>query len=261
MLDGFDGHQPPKLLWSAPLYDPSWSAAQSRSEIAIAGLTTSDFVFSQVGSVLRCADAVGGNLVWERRNVPTSFLLQGDEDYVLAVARSEPNDPSGLVLRTATGAEVLAGSFNIPGPLPSEWKGRRVFLANSGPVQLSLSLMDIVPRARPVWSKTYSMPAWTTAVDEEEFAVLDSKGMVHVHAFETGNRITEAEIERPGSAPQVTVRRVGRRYHHLKPRKRDAFPRLSRCTASTSHWKNLGDRPRDGKDRLDNLDARVADSG
>jgi PQQ-like domain len=212
VLDGFDGHQPPKLLWSAPLYDPSWSLAQSRSEIGIAGLITNDFVFSQVGSVLRCADAVAGNLVWERRNVPTSVLLQGDEDYVLAVARGEPNDPSGLVLSTATGTEVLSGSFNIPGPLPNEWKGRRVFLASPGPVQLSLSLMDLVPRARPVWSKTYSMPAWTTAVDDEEFAIVDSKGMVHVHSFETGNRIIEAEIERPGSPSQVTVRRLGRRY-------------------------------------------------
>jgi outer membrane protein assembly factor BamB len=212
VLDGFDGRQPPKLLWSAPLYDPTWTPAQSRSEIGIAGLMTNDFVFSQVGSVLRCADAVGGNLVWERRNVPTSFLLQGDEDYILAVSRSEPNDLSGLVLRTATAAEVLSGSFNIPGPLPNEWKGRRVFLSNSGPAQLSLSLIDLVPRPRAEWSKTYPMLSWETAIDDEEFAVVDSKGMVHMHSFETGNRIAEAEIERPGSPSQVAVRRVGRRY-------------------------------------------------
>jgi outer membrane protein assembly factor BamB/predicted negative regulator of RcsB-dependent stress response len=224
VLDGFDGHSPPKLLWTAPLYDPSWTLAQSRSEISIAGLMTNDFVFSQIGSVLRCADAVGGNLVWERRNVPTSFLLQGDEDYVLAVARGEPNDLSGLVLRTATGTEVLSGSFNIPGPLPNEWKGRRVLLTSAGPVHLSLSMMEIVPRARPAWSKTYAMPAWTTAIDDEEFAVVDSKGMVHVHSFESGNRIVEAEIERPGSPSQVMVRRVGRRYIILSQGSGVRFP-------------------------------------
>src|SRR6202034_3332469 len=134
-------------------------------------------------------------------NVPTSFLLQGDEECVLAVSKSEPNDPSGLALRTDTGAEILAGSFNISGPLPNEWKGRRVLMTNAGPIQLTLSMMEIAPRPKTVWSKSYPMPAWTTAVDDEEFAVLDSKGMVHVHSFETGNRIIETEIERPGSPP------------------------------------------------------------
>lgn len=212
VLDGFDGHAPPKLLWSAPLYDPSWTLAQSRSEIGIAGLMTTDFVFSQVGSVLRCADAVSGSLVWERRNVSTSFLLQGDEDYVLAISRGELNDPSGLVLRTATGAEVLSGSFNIPAPVPSEWKGRRVMMTNGGPLHLSLTLMDVVPRTRPAWSKTYAMPSWTTPIDDEEFAVVNSKGTVRVLSFETGNRIVETEIDRGGSPSQVMVRRVGRRY-------------------------------------------------
>ena len=40
VLDGFDGHSAPKPLWTAPLYDPSWTLAQSRSEIALAGLMT-----------------------------------------------------------------------------------------------------------------------------------------------------------------------------------------------------------------------------
>jgi outer membrane protein assembly factor BamB len=229
ILDGFDGRSPPKLLWTAPLYDPSWSLAQTRSEIGIGGLMTNDFVFSQVGSVLRCADAIGGNLIWERRSVATSVLLQGDEDYVVAVNRSEPNDPSGLVLRTATGSEVLSGSFNIAGATPNEWKGRRVLMTNAGqpapgPTPFSLSLMDIVPRAKPVWTKNYALPPWTTPIDDEEFAVLDAKGMVHVYSFETGNQIVEAEIERPGSPSQVMVRRVGRRYIILSHGSVGRFP-------------------------------------
>ena len=172
---------------------------------------TDDSVFYQVGSVLRCADAVTGEVVWERRNVPSSYVLQGDEDYVVALARSERNDPSGLVLQTATGAEVLSGPFGVAGPLSNEWTGRRVLVTTPGPSHLSLSLLDLAQRGKPVWSRSYRMPAWTTPIDDEEFAVLDSRGM-HIHSFESGAPIVEAAIERPGSPSQVLVRRVGRRY-------------------------------------------------
>jgi hypothetical protein len=84
--------------------------------------------------------------------------------------------------------------------------------------------VEIVPRARPVWSKSYGMPAWPAPVDDEEFAVVDSKGMIHVHSFETGNRIVEAEIERPGSPSQVLVRRVGRHYIILSQGSQVRFP-------------------------------------
>jgi outer membrane protein assembly factor BamB len=212
VLDGFDGHAPPKLLWAGALYNPNWTLAQTRSEFGLAGLITDDFVFYQVGSILRCADVVSGNVVWERRNVPTSFILQGDEDYLVALARSEPNDPSGLVLHTATGAEVIAGSFGVAGPLSNEWRGRRVLATAAGPSFLSLSLLDLVQRAKPVWTRSYRMPAWTAPIDDEEFAVLDARGMLHVHSFETGALIVESSIDRSGSPSQVLVRHVGTRY-------------------------------------------------
>ncbi|HEX4072652.1 MAG TPA: hypothetical protein VHX68_15835, partial [Planctomycetaceae bacterium] len=46
----------------------------------------------------------------------------------------------------------------------------------------------------------------------EEFAVLDARGMLHVHSFETGAPIVESAIDRPGSPSQVLVRRIGSRY-------------------------------------------------
>ena len=48
--------------------------------------------------------------------------------------------------------------------------------------------------------------------------------MVHVHSFETGHRIIEAEIERPGSPSQVIVRRLGRRYIILSQGSAVRFP-------------------------------------
>jgi hypothetical protein len=48
--------------------------------------------------------------------------------------------------------------------------------------------------------------------------------MVHVHSYESGNRLVEAEIERPGSPSQVMVRRVGRRYIILSQGSRVRFP-------------------------------------
>jgi outer membrane protein assembly factor BamB len=212
VFDGFEGHAPPRLLWTGALYDPRWSLAQNRSEIGLAGLMTDDFVFYQVGSVLRCADVVTGEVVWERRNVPPSYMLQGEEDYLVALARSERNDPSGLVLRTATGEKVLSGFFGVAGPQSTEWKGRHVLMTTTGPSHLSLSLLDLVQRGKPAWSRSYPMPAWTTPIDDEEFAVLDSQGMLHICSFESGVPIVETTIDRPGSVSQVLVRRVGRRY-------------------------------------------------
>jgi outer membrane protein assembly factor BamB len=212
VLDAFDGHGPPKFLWGGALYNPNWTLAQTRSEFGLAGLITDDFVFYQVGSILRCADVVSGNVIWERRNVPTSYVLQGDEDYLVALARSEPNDPSGLVLRTATGVEVVSGSFGVARPLSNEWKGRRVLATTHGPSYLSISLLDLVQRGKPAWTRSYRWPAWTTPVDDEEFGVLDSRGKLHIHSFDTGALVVEAAIDRLGSPSQVLVRRVGPRY-------------------------------------------------
>ena len=95
-------------------YNPAWNLSQSRSEIGAAGLMTDDFVFYQVGSALRCADSITGNLVWERRNVRSSYSLQGDAQYLVAVARNDPNDPAGLILRTDTGSEIFPASSVLP---------------------------------------------------------------------------------------------------------------------------------------------------
>ena len=96
VLDGFDGHAPPKLLWAGALYNPNWSLAQTRSEFGLAGLITDDFVFYQVGSILRCADAVSGNVVWERRNVATSYCSargRGLSDRTCAKRTERPVGP------------------------------------------------------------------------------------------------------------------------------------------------------------------------
>jgi outer membrane protein assembly factor BamB len=212
VLDAFEGNSPPRLLWTRSLFDPHASAGQNRSEIGIAGLITDDFVFYQIGSILRCADSISGNVVWERRSVPSSYVLQGDDDFVIAISRSEPNEPSGLVLRTATGAEVLSGAFGIAGPLSNDWKGRRVFTTAVGPSHLSLAILDLVQRGKTVWSRSYPVPAWTTPIDDEEFAVFDSRGMLHIHSYETGAAVMETAIQGPGAPQQVAVRRVGNRY-------------------------------------------------
>ena len=97
--------------------------------------------------MLRCADAVSGNLIWERRNVPTSFLLQGDEEYVLAVAKSDPNDPSGLVLAHRHRRRNPFRLFqHSPVRFQMSGRGRRVLMTNAGPIQLTLSMMEIAPR-------------------------------------------------------------------------------------------------------------------
>ena len=87
------------------------------------------------------------------------------------------------------------------------------------------------------------------------------KGMVHVHSFETGNRIIEAEIERPGSPSQVIVRRLGRRYIILSQGSAVRFPGFRDVPHAHPNGKIWAIDRETGKDRLDNFDARVADSG
>jgi len=212
MLDAFDGNAPPRVLWTRSLYDHNWSpAAQSRSEIGLMGLFTGDFVFYQFGAALCCADAVTGRVLWERRNLPFRYFLRGDRDYVVALNRDEPNDPYGVVMRSDTGAEVFSGAFNIPGPLLGEWSGRRVLTTNIQPPDLVMTLLDAVER-KVAWTRRYPMPAWHLPIDEEAFAVLDSKFKLHIHALETGALLVEAQLDRSLNGPQVNIRRLGRRY-------------------------------------------------
>ena len=200
-------------LWTGALYDPGWTLAQSRSEIGVAGLMTNDFVFYQVGSVLRCADAVTGNLVWERRNVPSSYCFRETRNtWSRWPAASRTIPPAWCCARPPV-TEVLSGLFGVAGPLSNEWKGRRVLMTTSGPSHLSLSLLDLVQRGKArLEPQLPDAGLATTPIDDEEFAVLDSRGVLHIHSFETGRRSSKRTIERPGSPSQVLVRRVGRRY-------------------------------------------------
>ena len=63
------------------------------------------------------------------------------------------------MLHTATGGGVIAGSFGMAGPLSNEWRGRRVLATAAGPSLLSLTLLDPARSAKPVWTRTYRMPA------------------------------------------------------------------------------------------------------
>jgi outer membrane protein assembly factor BamB len=213
VLDGFDGARPPQVLWSRLLYDPLWSpSAQARSEIGLTGLMTKDCMFYQFGSALCCADLLTGQTVWERRSIALNYSLEGDDDYVIALNRTEPNDPSGSIVESRSGA---VRQFQIRGPLMGEWRGRRVLTTAFTPQELTRSLYDVVSD-RVNWNQNYSMPAWPVAIDDQEFAVLDADRKLHVHSVVTGAQLFEAQLDRGLSAPQVVVRRVGNRYVVLR---------------------------------------------
>jgi outer membrane protein assembly factor BamB len=213
VLDAFDGARPPQILWYRDLYDPLWSAAaQARSEIGLTGLMTNDCIFYQFGSALCAADLLTGRTIWERRSIPFSYSLEGDDDHVIALKRTEPNDPSGWIVETRSGA---ARSFEVRGPLMGEWRGRRLLTTVFTPQELMRSLHDPVSN-QVDWNHVYAMPAWPLAIDEEEFAVLDSDRKLHVHSAVTGAQLFETQLDRGLSAPQLVVRRVGNRYVVLR---------------------------------------------
>ena len=212
LLDGFDGTQPPRILWFKELFDPHWTASnQMRSEIGLIGLMAGDRVFYQIGSALCAADIVTGRTIWERRNFPYPYSLEGDAEYVLALCRYEPNDPKGLVLQSASGTQVFEGPFGVQGPLLGDWHGRRVLTTGYTPREVTRSLVD--PVARKVdWSCSYPLPAWPIAIDDDEFAVLDSDRTLHVHSAATGEEVFKFTFDNRLNSPQLGVRRLGNRY-------------------------------------------------
>jgi hypothetical protein len=212
VLDGVDGTQPPPIVWSRALFDPHWSAAnQMRTEIGLTGLMTDDCIYYQVGSALCAADLVTGRTIWERRNIPFPYSLLGDQDYVIAVSRTEPTEPFGLVLHAASGAQDFYGPFGVRGPLTGEWHGRRALTSVFTPRRLTRTMTDLVAR-KVEWSRDYSMPAWPIPIDDEEFAVLDSGHKLHIYSSATGAQSLETELDQSLNSPQLAVRRVGKRY-------------------------------------------------
>jgi outer membrane protein assembly factor BamB len=215
LLDGFDGKEPPRVLWSRGLVDPHWSAAnQMRSEMALIGLTTDDRVFYQLGSALCAADIVTGQTVWERRNIVFPYQLEGDREYVIAVSRNEPMDPSGMVLRAASGAVVSNDSFGVPGPLVGDWHGRRVLTASFTTRELTRSLVDLVAR-KVEWTQSYPLPSYPISIDDDEFAVLEGHTL-HIHSTATGEELMKTTFDSSLNSPQLAVRRLGNRYIVLR---------------------------------------------
>ncbi len=213
VLDAFDGSEPPRILWTRDLFDPHWSATnQMRTEMGLIGLLTDDRVYYQIGSALRGADVVTGRTIWERRSISFPYTLEGDQDYVIALDRSEPNDPSGLVLRGDSGVDVFNGSFGLRGPLGGgDWHGRRVARTLYTPRQVAHTMIDLVAR-KVEWSRSYSLPAWPLAIDDQEFAILDSGLTLHVHSTETGDQLFETTFDHDLNSPQLGVHRLGNRY-------------------------------------------------
>jgi outer membrane protein assembly factor BamB len=204
VLDAFNGTQPPRLLWTRELFDPKWStAAQMRAE-GLAGLLTADCAFYQIGSTISCSDSITGRVLWERRGIPLTYTLQGDDDYVIALNRNEPIDPSGSIFRSISGEEVFSGAFGLPGPLSDTWKGRRVLTMTSQPGQLTISLLDPVLH-RHVWQKSYPVLSWSAPISSDEFVVLDPERRLHFHSIETGVELASTPLDHATSPLHVRI--------------------------------------------------------
>ncbi len=184
--------------------------------MGLIGLMTDDRVYYQIGSALCAADAVTGRTIWERRSISFPYSLEGDQDYVIALSRNEPNDPFGLVLEGRSGKQIFSGGFGMRGPLAAgDWHGHRVAMTLFTPRQVTRSMTDLVAK-KVDWSRSYSLPAWPFAIDDQEFAVLDSGRTLHVHSSATGNQLSETPLGHSLNSPQLGVRRLGSRYIVLR---------------------------------------------
>jgi len=191
LLSDADG---PRILWKRPLVEMTTLGTRQRVRLmaALTGPVTGEFVCFQVDSVLRAADLLTGEILWERRNIPTGSRIFGDDDFVF-VSSAQRNDESSVVLRAADGADLAARPLPVAG-VPFWNRGRNVLAWTNLPQQNVLSLTDAFT-GRVVWQREFTNRTSYARVGEDELAVFEPEGRFAVLGLDDGHSRIEASIE------------------------------------------------------------------
>ncbi|MGE3314021.1 MAG: PQQ-binding-like beta-propeller repeat protein [Planctomycetaceae bacterium] len=196
----------PKLLWSKKLYEdmPIDPTRRPRLDATLSGPLTDRYVCYRIGSVLYAADALTGDVLWERRNTSPRSQYVGDNE--LIVTRPlRGMEEEALVMRATDGGVVSNKPLPIAGTALQVSSGRNSLIWTNLPLQSVLSLADSFS-GRVAWQREFGPRALFAGVGEDEIAVLEpgenNTAKLTILSIAEGRPRVEAtisEIEKPQS--------------------------------------------------------------
>lgn len=175
---------------------------QAGHPIGNLGLVTHDCVCLQQGRKLLAVDALSGEELWSRDDLPTGCRLFGDEQYLVV---HPPGAPAAEVYRVADGE--LLGSREIPESQQLlTTLGRRLITWNLVESELVLSARDLWTE-ESLWTHAFGKDARITLVDQDEATVLEPDGKLVTIDLVDGRILMSSQLPPHQDLQQVLVMR------------------------------------------------------
>ncbi len=221
---------PAEVLWSEDLTDTLPGAAINPSIQAIpeplpwggrrfvatdgfnrplgtTGPITADAVFFTRQRTLFCVDALSGEKLWTRGNIPSGSELFGDEELLFVVP---PDSTDALVLRTLDGQQV--GSRPLPGRRQRVVAlGRRWLCWESEQGQDVLRLYDPW-ESSTLWRREFTSGAKADLIGIEKIGVVERSGRFVLLNTEDGAPLVDASLTAEPSLSEIFLLAAPDRY-------------------------------------------------
>ncbi len=130
--------------------------------------------------VLRCFDPVDGDLLWQRRDVPTSGTTFGDWQYLFLLA---DGDTTGIIISLIDGTTV--GNWNIPEGKIITTCGRHVATSQYQDGQRLLRLVDVLT-GDTLLERNYTKAAKSCQLPPRLMAWMEPSGKTEMLDLEAG---------------------------------------------------------------------------
>jgi outer membrane protein assembly factor BamB len=207
VLDLLTEPDQPKVLWGRNLVDRSFGPEIEINRVTRVpldppptpvGFAGAELLLLQIDNTIAAVDALTGEVLWERRDLPRPRDPTGDSEFVVV---SPANVAGALVLRAVDGQDVqFVPQADLTGRLT--WRGTQVVVWRSIPEGHELACRDLA-RDVEAWTRTYSESAKGMLLGADEVAVLDpAGGYFEVVRLNDGEALFTAQIE-----PDITINR------------------------------------------------------
>lgn len=134
------------------------------------------------GDIVRCVDAVSGDLLWQRRDMPTSGATYGDRDHLYLIADGEA---TGQIFSMVDGATV--GEWNLPEGKTISSCGSHLAVSRFQAGRRVIRVVDI-KSGKQLFEQKYSREAKDAMADPTTLAVMEPTGEFEVIDLETGTQ-------------------------------------------------------------------------
>jgi outer membrane protein assembly factor BamB len=169
--------------------------------LAVTGPMTRSGVCFQKIRTLTCVDPLTGKTVWSRQDLDHGLELFGDEEYVFAVQRGEPE---AFMLDAIDGR--LLGKRPIP-PAERRWhiQGRKILAWEEVGERYRLFVFD-AERQQDIWSELLPRGTRGCLVEHDGVAMLQPDGRFWLRSLHTDQPLVNFQLPLQVTAEAVRVR-------------------------------------------------------